>query len=165
VSLGFLSHNSNDNGLSMTSQEFQEKVKQYPKVWITLEKCEMTLLRLIKGRIKLQTVFDLTGSNLESDLTWKSYTYCKFPCACDLIEKIESFANDLPIVRSLSMSLLPLTCCPSECKQSASLMSGLTVGDRRVKMTSSSWLSTNEIQFLFTFLMRNIDGNTVFFVF
>jgi hypothetical protein len=32
MSLGFLSYDSNDNGLSMTSQEFQEKVKQYPKV-------------------------------------------------------------------------------------------------------------------------------------
>jgi hypothetical protein len=32
VSLGFLSHDSNDNGLSMTSQEFQEKVKKHPKV-------------------------------------------------------------------------------------------------------------------------------------
>jgi hypothetical protein len=42
-------------------------------------------------------------------------------------------------------------------------MSGLIVGDRQVKMTSSSWLSTNEIQFLlFTFLMRNIGGNTHF---
>jgi hypothetical protein len=40
VSLGFLSRDSNDNGLSMTSQDFQEKVKQYPKVWITPEKCE-----------------------------------------------------------------------------------------------------------------------------
>jgi hypothetical protein len=41
-------------------------------------------------------------------------------------------------------------------------MSGLIVGDRRVKMTSSSWLSTDEIQFLFAFFMRNIDGNTGF---
>jgi hypothetical protein len=41
-------------------------------------------------------------------------------------------------------------------------MSGLIVGDRQVKMTSSSWLSTDEIQFLFAFLMCNIDGNTGF---
>jgi hypothetical protein len=38
VSLGFPSRDSNDNRLSMTSQEFQEKVKQYPKVWITHKK-------------------------------------------------------------------------------------------------------------------------------
>jgi hypothetical protein len=98
VSLGFLSHNSNDNRLSMTSQEFQEKVKQYPKVWITPEKCEMTLFRLIKGHIRLLTVFDPTGLNLESNLTWRSNTYCKFPYACESMEKIESFANDLPIL-------------------------------------------------------------------
>ena len=36
------------------------------------------------------------------------------------------------------------------------------MGDRRVKMSSSSWLSTDEIQFLFAFLMRNIDSNTGF---
>jgi hypothetical protein len=136
MSLGFLSHDSNDNGLSMTSQEFQEKVKQYPKVWITPEKCEMTLFRLIKGCIKLLTVFDLTGSNLESNLTWKTYTYCKFPYACYLMEKIKSFAND--ILRLLSLSSLPLTPCPLVCKQSVSSMSGLIVSDRRVKMTSSS---------------------------
>jgi hypothetical protein len=41
-------------------------------------------------------------------------------------------------------------------------MSGLIMGDRQMKMTSSSWLSTNEIQFLFAFLMHNIDGNTGF---
>jgi hypothetical protein len=41
-------------------------------------------------------------------------------------------------------------------------MSGLIVGDPQVKMTSSSWLSTNEIQFLFAFLVCNIDGNTGF---
>jgi hypothetical protein len=29
-------------------------------------------------------------------------------------------------------------------------------------MTSSSWLSTDEIWFLFAFLMHNIDGNTGF---
>jgi hypothetical protein len=69
MSLGFLSHDSNDNGLSMTSPEFQEKVKLYPKVWITPEKYEMTLFGLINRRIKLLTVFDFTGSNLESNLT------------------------------------------------------------------------------------------------
>jgi hypothetical protein len=143
VSLGFLSHDSNDNGLSMTSQEFQEKVKQHPKVWITPEKCEITLFRLIKGRIKLLTVFDLTGSDLESDPTWKTHTYCKFPYACDSMEKIESFTKDLPILRSLLLSSLPLTPCPLECKPSASSMSGLIVGEHRVKMTTSSWLSTN----------------------
>jgi hypothetical protein len=41
-------------------------------------------------------------------------------------------------------------------------MSGLIVGDRQVKMASSSWLSTDEIHFLFAFLMCNIDGNTGF---
>jgi hypothetical protein len=41
-------------------------------------------------------------------------------------------------------------------------MSGLIVSDRRVQMTSPSWLSMDEIQFLFAFLMRNIDGNTSF---
>jgi hypothetical protein len=155
-------HTLADNGFSMTSQEFQEKVKQYPKVLITSEKCEMTLFRLIKGRIKLMTVFDLTGSKLESNLTWKTYTYCKFPYACNSMEKIESFANDLPILRLLLLSSLPLTPCPLEWKQSASSMSGLIVGDRRLKMTSSSWLSTDEIQLLFAFLMCNIDGNTGF---
>jgi hypothetical protein len=163
VSLGFLSHDLNDNRLSMTSPEFQEKVNQYyPKVWITPENYEMTLFRLIKGRIKLLTVFNLTGSNLESNLTWRSYTYCKFPYACELMEKIESFANDLPILRWLSLSSLPLTPRPLVCKRSASSMSGLIVGDRRVQMTSSSWLSMDEIQFLCAFLMCNIDGYTDF---
>jgi hypothetical protein len=162
VSLGFLSHDSNDKGLSMTSQEFQEKVKQYPKVWITPEKSEMALFRLIKGCIKLLTVFDLTRSKLESDPTWKTYTYCKFPYACDSMEKIESFANDLPILKSFFLSSHPLTHHPLECKRSASSISGLIMGDRRVKMTSSSWLSTDDIQFLFAFLMHNIDGNTGF---
>jgi hypothetical protein len=162
MSLGFLSHDSNDNGLSMTSREFQEKVKQYPKVWIIPEKCEMTLFRLINGCIKLLTVFDLTRSNLESNLTWRSFTYCKFPCACESMEKIESFPNDLSILRLLSLSSLPLTPRPLVCKQSASSMSGLIVGDHHLQMTSSSWLSMDEIQLLCTFFMHNIDGNTGF---
>ena len=36
------------------------------------------------------------------------------------------------------------------------------MADCQVKMTSSSWLSMDEIQFLFAFLMCNIDGNTGF---
>jgi hypothetical protein len=118
----------------------------------------------MKGRIKLLTVFDLTGSNLESDPTWKTYTYCKFPYACDSMEKIESFANDLPILRLLLLSLLPLTCHLLECKQSApSSMSGLIVVDRSVKMTSSSWLSTDEIQFLLLFSLATKMVTLVFF--
>jgi hypothetical protein len=78
------------------------------------------------------------------------------------MKKIELFANALPVLKWFSLSSLPLTDRPLEWKPSASSMSGLIVGDRRVKMTSSSWLSTDEIQFLFAFLMRNIDGNTGF---
>jgi hypothetical protein len=161
ISLGFLSHDASDNGLLMTSGEFQEQVEQFPKVWITPENCEMTLFRLVKGRIKLMAVFDLSRSELESDPPiWKTYTYCKFPYECDSMEKIESFAKELPILRSLSLSSLPLTPRPFVCKPSPSSMSGLIVGDRRVQMTSSSWLKTDQIQLLCAFLMRDIDGNT-----
>jgi hypothetical protein len=146
----------------MTSEEFQEIVKKHPKVWITPEKSEMTLFRLIKGHIKLLPVFDLTSSNVESDPTWKTYTYCTFPYGCDSMKKIELFAKDLPVLKWFLLSSLPLTDRSLEWKPSASSMSGLIVGEHRVKMTSSSWLSTDDIQFLFAFLMCNIDGNTGF---
>jgi hypothetical protein len=98
----------------------------------------MTLFGLINRRIKLLTVFDFTGSNLESNLTWRSDTYCKFPYACESMEKIESFANDLPILRWLSLSSLPLSPRTLVCKQSVSSMSGLIVSDHRVHCKWSS---------------------------
>jgi hypothetical protein len=154
LSLGFLAYDANDNGLSLTSDEFKEKVTQYPKVWIPPERDKMTLFRLLHGRIKLLTVLDLTGAS-DSELmpTWKSYTYCKFPYPCDSMKKIESFVDDLPILKWLSISALPLTHRPLSWMRSASVMSGLIVGDRRVQMTWTSWLSTDEMQFLCAFLM------------
>jgi hypothetical protein len=118
---------------------------------------------LLHGRIKLLTVVDLTGSSdSESNPTWKSYTYCKFLYPCDSMKKIESYADDLLILRWLPLSALPLTHRSLVCMRSASVMSGLIVGKCRVEMTSTSWLSTDEIQFLCAFLMRNKEGNTGF---
>jgi hypothetical protein len=42
-------------------------------------------------------------------------------------------------------------------------MSGTIVGERRLSFKSSSWLSTNDIQFLFAFLMCNSKAKSGIF--
>jgi hypothetical protein len=145
--LGFIPHDDDENGLSITGNDFQLQVKKCPLLWIPPTSTKMTLFRLHHGRIKLRTVVDLSGlsDNEVQTPNWKSYTYCKFPYSSDSMKKVESYVSDLPILRALSLSSLPLTDRPLVCVRSLGSMLGLILGKSRVEMTPTSWLTTDEM--------------------
>jgi hypothetical protein len=69
--------------------------------------------------------------------------------------KIEACLRTRPILKSLSAESLPDVDRPLSVLKSVSRMSGIILGQCRVSFNSSEWLSTQDIQFLFAFLMRN----------
>jgi hypothetical protein len=80
------------------------------------------------------------------------------------MEKIESFLKNHPILSWLSGEELPKTDRPLIFSRSLSKMSGSVLGIRWKALDSQSWLSTDEIQFLFAFFLRNQEGNQFFHV-
>jgi hypothetical protein len=96
--------------------------------------------------------------------TWKSYHYSKFPWPAQSMKEIEAYLDIRPILGWLSGERLPLTDRPLPIGESGTLstMSGTIVGDGRLMLHSSSWLSTDDIQFLFAFLLRNPVNNPGF---
>ena len=73
------------------------------------------------------------------------------------MKKIEQYIDARPILSGLSGDALPLTDRPLSTQRSMSRMSGQIVGECRTMLNSTSWLSTDEIQFLLAFLMHNHD--------
>ncbi|MCK7580960.1 MAG: hypothetical protein MZV65_38670 [Chromatiales bacterium] len=155
--LGFNCHDeSADNGLSLTSPGFQESVKTYPKVWVPAATEQMSLFKLSEGRLVLpQMKVDLTSSESPCTQDWKKYQYAKFPCVFPSMKKLEEFFDTRPILKWLSGEPLPLTNRVYSPAKSATVMSGQIIGSCWSSMNRTSWLVTDEIQFLFALLMRN----------
>jgi hypothetical protein len=164
LKLGFISDDLEDNGLSITSQEFQEQVQVFPKVWVSSDKERMSFLHLSQGRLNLSEtgVFDLTQSNSEIILTWQKYGYAQFPFSSPSMKRIESYLDTRPILRWLSIERLPLTDRPLTPRRSLCSLSGKILGSARVSLKPHTWLQTDEILFLFAFLMRNKENNNGF---
>jgi hypothetical protein len=121
----------------------------------------MSFFQLHHGQLNLpkqQTKIDLTPeSDSRSASTWKLYNYAKFPWPSSSIKRIEQYIDAHPILSGLSGDALPLTDRPLSTQRSMSRMSGQIVGECRTMLNSTSWLSTDEVQFLLAFLMRNHD--------
>jgi hypothetical protein len=161
VRLGFICHDEyNDNGLSQTSAGFQAAVKDFPLLWVPAEREAMSFLKLSQGRLKLSVIpIDLTKDDPNlGKITWKKYQYAKFPWPFPSMKRVEGYLDSRPILKGLSGEALPLTDRPLMIARSFSTISGLIVGERRAIMNSISWLSTDEIQFIFAFLMRNPES-------
>jgi hypothetical protein len=76
----------------------------------------------------------------------------------------EEYLDTHPILTWLSVEPIPVTDCPLQVARTLSTMSGTIVGERRLLLNSSSWLCTDDIQFLFAFhLMCNPENNPGFF--
>ena len=159
LNLGFTDHDLPDNGLSLTSPSFQRTVKDFPDLWIPAEAEKMSLFKLNKGH--LQIPHDIVDST--RDGTWRTYGYSRFPYKAKSMMTIESFAKDCPILNCLSLEKLPLTDRPLISIRSPSCISGLILGEKRVSFNQTSWLRTDEIQFLLAFLNRN-QQNSFFHV-
>ena len=109
---------------------------------------------------------DIVDSDCNPDLVknWKSYVHAKFPWLGGSMKKIEMHLDTHPILLWLSGEALPKTDRPLIYSRSLSRMSGSVLGIRRKSLDLQSWLSTDEIQFLFAFLLRNQDSNQFFHV-
>ena len=77
------------------------------------------------------------------------------------MKQIEGFLDTRPILKALSFDELPNTHRPMPMapNRSMSRMRGCITGRMRARMHSSSWLCTDEVQFLLTFLLRNEEKN------
>ena len=166
LKLGFISHDEyNDNGLSHTSPGFQVAVNKFPQLWVPSERQAMSFLKLCQGRLKLSIIpIDLTKSDPNlGHISWKAYQYAKFPWPFRSMKRVEGYLDSRPILRGLSGDPLPITDRPLMIAKSLSTMSGTIIGERRVMLHKTSWLTTDEIQFLFAFLLRNPESNSGWF--
>jgi hypothetical protein len=164
--LGFICHDEYlaDNGLLQTSEGFQKVVEDFPQVWVPAETEAMSFFKLSQGWLNYsQTLIDLTISDSKSVLTWKNYQYTKFPFPYSSMKRIEECLESQPILKWLSGEPLPLTDSPLSIPRSMSTMSGMITGQRCSLLNAKSWLSTDEIQFLFAFCMRNPESNSGLF--
>jgi hypothetical protein len=161
LKLGFISHDHDDNGFSLTSAEFQAMAFAFPKVWVSPDKAKMSLLKLTNGRLILSDtvadVVDLTTSDTHAPITWQTYCYSKFPFVSSSMKKIESFVDICPILKWLSRERLPMTDRPYIPTRSLSIVSGKIYGSARASLQPEAWLKTDDIQFLVAFLMHNRD--------
>jgi hypothetical protein len=167
LKLGFICHDEyvDDNGLSQTSKGFQKAVQKFPKLWVPPGREAMSFFQLFQGQLNLsQNEIDLTESDSKSETTWKSYAYAKFPWPSPSMKRIEGHLDTHPILRWLSGEPLPVMEHPFFITRSMSTMSGMIIGNAWQLLNSRSWLSTNEILFLFAFLLRNPESNRFFHV-
>jgi hypothetical protein len=125
----------------------------------------MSFLKLSQGRLKLAVAtIDLTESDPNLGVvTWKQYRYAIFPWHFPSMKRVEGYLDSRPILRGLSGGPLPITDRPFRPQKSLSRLSGLINGERRGLLNSTSWLATDEIQFLLAFLMRNPESITGWF--
>jgi hypothetical protein len=75
------------------------------------------------------------------------------------MKAIEGYLESRPILKWLSGVPLSLTDRPLIVTRALSTMSGTVLGNRRKSLNGESWLSTDEIQFLYAFLLRNREEN------
>jgi hypothetical protein len=124
----------------------------------------MSLFKVQQGHLIIrQCTVDLTMASSPVKASWKTYGYSRFPYQAKSMLVIESFIESCPILNFLSLDRLPLTDRPLMTARSSSTMSGLILGEKRVSFNTSSWLRTDEIQFLLAFLTRN-EENSFFHV-
>jgi hypothetical protein len=76
------------------------------------------------------------------------------------MKMIEGYLDSRPILKGLSGEPLPLTDRPLPIHGTMSTISGQINGNRRTMMNSTSWLCTDEIQFLFALLLCNQHDNS-----
>jgi hypothetical protein len=125
----------------------------------------MSLFQLFKGRLILPKEIFYEEDLVEVGDNWMAYVYAKFPLLAPSMKIIEGYLDSQPILRWLSGEPLPLTERPLLYRTSDSIISGKIVGDRRQVLNStSSWLSTDDIQFLFVLFLWNQDASTCFHV-
>jgi hypothetical protein len=125
----------------------------------------MSFFQLHRGRLILpeRNKVDLTpdtDSDSDKEPTWKGHFYASFPWQFPSMKRIEGFLDSRPILKGLSGDPLAITDRPLCTKKSMSRISGQINGQCRTKMNSTSWLSTDEVQFLFAFLLRNQDNTS-----
>ena len=167
LKLGFICHDLEDNGLSLTSEEFKKTVIDFPSAWVLPENQKMALFKLMHGRLTLsETALDVidltTTSELASPNSWKEYVYAKFPLVLPSMMRIESYVDICPVLKWLSTERLPETDRPFVPTRSLSTTSGKILGHARAWFESDTWLKTDDIQFLVAFLMRNKLSNNGF---
>jgi hypothetical protein len=169
LKLGFIGHYGEDNGLSLTSRQFQKKIIEYPFAWVTPENQKMALFRLTHARLILSEtsnpIVDLTtmpDSPVSSVSSWKTYVYSKFPFSSPSMKRIERCVENCPILKQLTTEPLADTDRPFIPTRSLSSTSGMIRGDARSWFDDDSWLKTDDVQFLLAFLMRNKISNNGF---
>ena len=87
---------------------------------------------------------------------WHTYQYAKFPWRFKSMNKIEACLQTRSILKFLSGESLPGSDRPLLVLKSVSRLSATILGQRRVLLSNfNEWLSTQDILFLFAFLMRN----------
>jgi hypothetical protein len=94
----------------------------------------------------------------------ESYEYAIFPRWCQSMKRIEQFVDSHPILIHLSDQPLPDTECLLTVRRAESKMVGKIHATRWISFNSETWLSTDEIQFLFAYLLRNQICNRSFHV-
>jgi hypothetical protein len=161
LKLGFCCYNEfEDNGFSQTSKGFQKAVQENPTLWVSSQTELMSFFQLCRGQLHFSRMkTDLTESNSKSVSTEKTSVHAKFPWPCHSMKLIEEYLDTQPILSSLSGEPLPRTDRPLITTRSPSSLSGTILQEKRQQLTSQSWLSTDEIQFLFAFLLRNRQSN------
>jgi len=166
--LGFQCHDLDDNGIDLLHYSFQMAVAQNPRIWVSPEREAMSLFRLHNGKLSLpqRTMINFTpqldvipGSDSNSALSWKSHFYAKFPWPLPSMKTVEGYLDLKPILKGLSGDALPLTDRPLPIQRTVSTLSGQITGQTRTQMNSTSWLCTDEIQFIFAYLLRNPHEN------
>ena len=134
-----------------------------PKLWVPPRRQAMSFFQLHRGQLKLpERRIDPHPSSDGGVLsTWKGYHYAQFPWQFRSMKTIEGFFDTRPILKGLSFDQLPNTNrpMPMATKRSMSRMKGYISGLMRTRMHSTSWLCTDEVQFLLAFLLRNEEKN------
>jgi len=166
LKMGFQCHDHKDNGYEKLPYQFRLQVHNHPRIWIDEKKEAMSLCVLRKGQLSLpQRIEEIGKSRGTPELivspgscsspSWKNYFYARFPWPCNSMKKLEGHFDSRPFLEGLSWDPLPLTDRPLPIYWSMSSVSGQIDGERRTKMNATSWLKTDEIQFLFGLLLRN----------
>jgi hypothetical protein len=126
----------------------------------------MSFLQLHRGQLILpERNIDVTpdpdpDSDSDKGITWKTDYYAKFPWRFRSMKRIEGLLDSHPILKGLSGKPFPDTHRPLCTKRSMSRISGQITGMHQTTMHSTSWLCTDEVQFLFAFLLRNQDSTS-----
>jgi hypothetical protein len=167
LKLGFSCHDEfkDDNGLSQTSEGFQKAVQKFSQLWVFPERKSMSFFWLCKGWLIFLPWRELDVCKSAVSDSVDTYVYARFPWPCHSMKRIEEYFDTRPILSSLSDQALPISDRPLTMKRSESTMVGRIVGPKCKTMNSTSWLCTDEVQFLFAILLRNQMSNKCFHVF